>query len=279
MWPFKRSKKSPSLPKAHAGKTQHEFSQWVPTPVLPDGWTPRYYPTTPGIEAFTPYLPPALSWPDMDASACGHRAAESLMGLFSRSDPTCDVHLWCGPGQRLMVAECYQAHHPDNSLLYIGVYLWPVTDLVEDDQVVYGPMATGQYEPGWQVSTPPKPLSKALIWPLVGGDVLVWRGMVQDGSDGGSHWGQGIIDPDTADKIKCASREVSIFLPAPPQYQDCPPAFLAVRKGSEWMLSRCWQLGSHASGEAAWQASPAMFRLDAMYQTHCNDMGQDVLRI
>ena len=36
MWPFKRSKKSPSLPKAHAGKTQHEFSQWVPTPVLPD---------------------------------------------------------------------------------------------------------------------------------------------------------------------------------------------------------------------------------------------------
>ena len=201
------------------------------------------------------------------------------MGLFSRSDPTCDVHLWCGPGQRLMVAECYQAHHPDNSLLYIGVYLWPVTDLVEDDQVVYGPMATGQYEPGWQVSTPPKPSSKALIWPLVGGDVLVWRGMVQEGSDGGSHWGQGIIDPDTADKIKCASREVSIFLPAPPQYQDCPPRSLPCARVVNGCSAGAGNLAVTPLVKPRGKRRPRCFVLDAMYQTHCNDIGQDVLRI
>ena len=279
MWTFKRSQKPPSLPEAHADKIQNEFSQWVPPAALPDGWTPRYYSTAPSIEAVFPHRPPALSWPDMDADACGHHAAESLMGLFSRSDPACDVHLWCGAGDRMVVAECYQAHQPDDSLLYIGVYLWPVKNLVQDDSVLYGPMATGQYETGWEVSTPPKPLSKALIWPLAGGDLLVWRGIIKTGEAGDSYWGQGLINPDTAELIRCASREVSIFLPVPPQYQDHPPAFLAVRQGSAWGLSRCWQLGSRSSGETVWQASPAMSRLDALYQPHCNEVGQNLLRI
>ena len=68
------------------------------------------------------------------------------MGSFtcsplSRSDPTCDIHLWCGLGDRMVIAECYQAHHYDDTRLYIGAYLWPVRDLVEDDSVTYGPMA------------------------------------------------------------------------------------------------------------------------------------------
>ena len=43
MWPFKRRQKQASLPDAHADKTPHAFTQWVPQPVLPRGWAPRYY--------------------------------------------------------------------------------------------------------------------------------------------------------------------------------------------------------------------------------------------
>ena len=268
MWPFRKKQTPPEPPAERDGRERFEFRQWVPSPVLPSGWTPRYYSNSPGIEAFTQGLPPVLSWPDMDSDTCGHRAAESLMGLFSRSDPTCNVHLWCGHGDLMVIAECYQAQHPDDSCLYIGAYLWPVRDLEQDDSVSYGPMATGEDETGYELTAPSNPLSKALIWPLSGGDVVVRRGMIQAPADGASMWDQGLIDTETLEDIRCASREVGIFLPPPPQYQQSPPAFLAVRRGDAWYLSRCWQLGSRESGETVWQATPAMFHLDALYQPH-----------
>ena len=268
MWPFRKKSKAPEPPAEREGLEYHEFRQWVPSPVLPSGWTPRYYPNLPGSEVLAQDSPSVLSWPDMDADACGHRAAESLMGLFSLSDPTCDVHLWCGPGDRMVIAECYQAQLPDDSRLYIGAYLWPVKNLEQDDKVTYGPMATGEHETGYEIAAPPKPVSKVLIWALSGGDVVVQRGTIQTAADGASQWNQGIIDPATAEDIRCASREVGIFLPPPPQYQQSPPAFLAVRQGNAWYLSRCWQLGSRESGETVWQATPAMVYLDALYQPH-----------
>ena len=271
MWPFRKKQKSPKAPEKSEGQEYHEFRQWVPSPVLPSGWVPRYYSTAPGIELFTQDIPPVLSWPDMDADTCGHRAAESLMGLFSQSDPTCDVHLWCGLGDRMVIAECYQAQHPDDSRSYIGAYLWPVRGLEQDNSVTYGPMATGKYETGYEITAPPKPVSKALMWALSGGDVVIRRGTIQPADVGISQWDQGIIDPATAEDIRCASREVAIFLPTPPQYQDKPPAFLAVRQGDAWYLSRCWQLGSRESGGTVWQATPSMFYLDALYQPH-NDV-------
>ncbi len=262
MWPFRQNGKPAAI-----------------SDVLPSEWSPRYYATPPAIEVFNFDLPPVLSWPDMDADDCGHRAAESLMGLFSRNDPTCDLHLWCGPGDRMVIAECYQAHGLDDPRLYIGVYLWPVRGLVQDDTVLYGPMASGQKEAGFQATCTPKPLSKALIWPLACGDVVVQRGTTQVVADGASHWDQGIIDPGTSETIRCASREVSVFLPTPPEYQNSPPAFLAVRTGSEWGLGRCWQLGRLTSGATVWQSTPAMSRLDAMYQPHRNEVGQNLLTI
>ena len=168
----------------------------------------------------------------------------------------------------MVIAECYQGQRQGDSRLYIGAYLWPVKDLEQDGSVTYGPMATGEYETGYEITAPPKPLSKALIWALSGGDVVVQRGMVQPVEAGTSQWDQGIINPETAEDIRCASREVGIFLPPPPQYQQSPPAFLAVRKDERWYLSRCWQLGVRESGETVWQATPAMFYLNALYQPH-----------
>ena len=272
MWPFRKKPKPPELPAERDGRERHEFRQWVPSPVLPADGPPRYYSNSLGMEAFTQGLPPVLSWPDMDADTCGHRAAESLMGLFSRSDPTCDLHLWCGPGDRMVIAECYLAHLPNDSRSYIGAYLWPVRNLEQDDSVTYGPMATGEHETGYELTAPPKPVSKALIWALSGGDVVIQRGTIQAAADGASQWNQGIIDPETAEDIRCASREVGVFLPSPPQYQQSPPAFLAVRQGDVWYLSRCWQLGSRESGETVWQATPAMVYHDALYQPH-NERG------
>ena len=190
------------------------------------------------------------------------------MGLFSRSDPSCDVHLWCGTGDRMVIAECYQANRPDNTRLYIGAYLWPVRQLVPDDSVTYGSATTGNSATGFTLTAPPKPTSKALISPLSGGDIAVQRGIIQPAPAGASQWDQGIIDPDTAETVRCASRKVDIFVPPPPQYQNKPPAFIAVRQDDKWYLSRCWQLGSRESGDTVWHAPPAMFYLDALHQPH-----------
>ena len=252
----------------------------TPPVVSSSDWKPRYYSIPPVIEAVTPgIIPPRLSWPDMDADACGHRTAESLMGLFSRNDPRCDTHLWCGEGDRMVIAECYQAHAVDNPLQYIGVYLWPVAGLAQDDSVQYKITATGDTQSGYQVTGATKPLSKALMWPLAGGDVLVQRGTIKAGTEDTSHWGQGNIDPDTIENIRCMSREVRVFLAAPSEYQHVPPAILAVRSEGAWHLGRCWQMGSLESGETVWQSSPRMCSVDCMYQPHTNDAGHDLLRL
>ena len=143
-----------------------------------------------------------------------------------------------------------------------------VRQLVPDDSVTYRSPTTGNYTTGFTLTAPPKPTSKALISPLSGGDIAVQRGIIQPAPAGESQWDQGIIDPDTAETIRCASRKVDIFLPPPPQYQNKPLAFIAVRKDDKWYLSRCWQLGSSESGDTVWHASPAMFYLDALHQPH-----------
>lgn len=262
MWPFRRRGQPADAPDVPSSE-----------------WEPRYYSIPSVMEEVTPTVPPRLSWPDMDADACGHRAAESLMGLFSRSDPRCDSHLWCGQGDRMVIAECYQGHAQGDSRQYIGVYLWPVANLDPDNSVQYGPTATGEYVSGFKVTGAAKPLSKTLIWPLAGGDLIVQRGTIKAGTEGTSHWGQGNIDPDAMENIRCASREVSGFLSAPPEYQHTPPAVLASRSDGVWHLGRCWQLGTQESGETVWQSSPVMCSIDAMYQSHVSDNGLDLLRL
>ena len=188
-----------------------------------------------------------ISWGDMDATTCGHRVLEALMGLFSVRRPDCPKHFWCKPQDVRYVAQCYTAHPygDPHQRIYIGIYNWRILDHRPTDI----PMSDGTTSPGVVMTSVDAPAYKMLLFPLTDGSIQVTYGPVRStGDDGDSYGGQGVIDRDVGETLYCASRRVSGIpsLSTTVWGADNPqPCYLIAHDDDQWWAGPCWRSKSN----------------------------------
>lgn len=243
MWPFRRTAQAKGL-------------------VAPSNWKPSYYmenfaypyPIAPGnsireggtkLPKGQPYKP--LSWPTEVLEKCGHRALESLMGLFSLRDLGCPRHFWCQPEGVLLLAECYGGRYSDDidNQNYIGVYLWAVREWDPVEDIGLGLTHNGEPVGGGTIESADAPFMKMLLFPMPDGAIRVIFGQVVATAAGGSFADQGVVDLDTAEIFYCASRMVGGLPELPNEMfpNGAPPQSYIIGCGQgQWRMAPCLQI-------------------------------------
>ena len=253
--------------------------------ITPESWKPAYYDSrfsASSLEAFT--LPTGgsavmfgnnvpkrqdrsmpLSWPDLNDDVYGHRAMESLMGLFTQKHPACPDpnHFWCLRWEErslILIAECYMGRHVDApEENYIGVFLWPVSDYQRHTEALF--WYAGEKLHGADLLTDEKPLVKMLLYPMPDGRVLVRCGMTKQVEASGSFYDQGVIDPETSETILTAGRRLDPFPGLPDSVGSPPPAYVLGFGDGIWRIARCWSTG-WPTEPTKWMSTPIHAQLE-----------------